>query len=102
PWAGSVRWATLEEDQRIYETGEGEVARFEHDQELLEFRLARLIEHRRGEYVHRGGLFYRRVEDTYPREAVGVQAFRKPFLRRESAPGVFYDFQQIDYRKERF
>jgi hypothetical protein len=102
PWAGSFRYSSLEERLRIYETGEGEVARFDHEQELLEFRLGKLFEHRHDELVQRGGFFYRWLEDAFPGDAVGPEAAREPPLRRESAPGLFYDRQEIDFRKERF
>jgi hypothetical protein len=101
PWAGSVRYSSIRERQRIFGPGEEELARFKHEQELVEGRFGGLISNQDDRIVHRGGVFYRWLEDRFPGGAIGSQPELEPTNRKESAPGIFYQRQTVSFVKER-
>jgi hypothetical protein len=101
PWAGSMRYSSIRERQRIFGPGEEVLARFKHEQELIEGRVGGLIDNDEDRLVQRGGVFYRWLEDRFPGDAIGPEPDLEPTNRKESVPGVFYDRQVVDFVKER-
>ena len=101
PWAGSVRYSSIRERQRLFGQGEEVLARFKHEQELVEGRFGGLISNQDDRIIHRGGVFYRWLEDRFPGGAIGAQPELEPTNRKESVPGIFYQRQTVSFVKER-
>jgi surface antigen Omp85-like protein/surface antigen-like variable number repeat protein len=101
PWGGEADYATRREKDRIFDHFGNELSRFRREQEAFFANVGHRLAISDDEVVHRLGVFYRRVEDTFPDSAGADDSTLIPINRRQSEPGLFYHREEIRFVKEK-
>lgn len=101
PWAGGGSYVTRREENRIFDHFGTEISRFRRRGESLLTKAAHRLEISDADVVHRLGVFYRRMEDTFPQPPAGANPTLVPVNRRQSEPGLFYHREEVQFVKEK-